>query len=488
MTQKNTLTLFSALTILSIPSCTEEKKTDQTPNFIFILVDDLGWTDLGVYGSSFYETENLDKLASKGVRFTDAYSSCPVSSPTRASIMTGKYPTRLNITDWIPGNDPKDRKLVGPVDNHMLPLEEITIAEALKDKGYSTFFAGKWHLGDKGFFPEDQGFDINMGGHHKGQPPGGYYSPYKNPKLEDGPEGEYLTDRLTNESIKFLEENQDKPFFLYLSFYTVHTPIQANLEYVETFRKKKLNLGENGKPKLESEHNGSTLTNQMNADYASMVYAMDKNVGRIINYIELNGLSDNTYIIFTSDNGGLSTVRKNRTAPTSVRPLRAGKGWCYEGGIRVPLIITGPGIVPDRVSDQQVISTDFYPTILELAGLPMLEDQHKDGISLVPLLKENKKIEREAIFWHYPHYHGSEWTPGAAIRSGDWKLIEFYDLETTELYNLADDIGEKHDLSETFPDKRDELKTLLRKMQKETGALLPEKNSNFIPTNEQNSL
>ncbi|MCK4920513.1 MAG: sulfatase [Bacteroidales bacterium] len=487
MIQKNALTLFSAVTILSLPSCTKEKKNDQAPNFIFILVDDLGWTDLGEYGSSFYETENLDQLATQGVRFTDAYASCPVSSPTRASIMTGKYPTRLNITDWIPGNDPKNRKLIGPVDDHMLPLEEITIAEALKENGYTTFFAGKWHLGDTGFFPEDQGFDINLGGHHKGSPPGGYYTPYKNPKLEDGPEGEYLTDRLTSESITFIEENQDNPFFIYLSFYTVHTPIQANLEYVDYFRKKRLNLGENGKPMLESEHTGNTLTNQMNEEYASMVYAMDKNVGRIISYLEQNGLSDNTYIIFTSDNGGLSTVRKNRTAPTSVRPLRAGKGWCYEGGIRVPLIITGPGIMSGRVSNQQVISTDYYPTILELAGLPMLKNQHKDGISLVPLLKENKKIEREAIFWHYPHYHSSQWTPGAAIRSGDWKLIEFYDLETTELYNLADDIGEKHDLSETFPDKRDELKTLLLKMQNETGATLPDKNSELSPINEQKS-
>ncbi|MCD4769051.1 MAG: sulfatase, partial [Bacteroidales bacterium] len=449
---RNIALILSAFSLFAVPSCNNSNTVNKKPNFIFILVDDLGWTDLGSYGTSFYETPNLDKLATNGVRFTDAYASCPVCSPTRASIMTGKYPTRLNITDWIPGSDPKNRKLLGTTDNHYLPLEEITIAETLRNKGYKTFFAGKWHLGNVGFFPEDQGFDINLGGHHKGSPPGGYYTPYNNPKLDDGPEGEYLTDRLTDESIRFLETNGDNPFLLYLAFYTVHTPIQANLEYIDYFRNKNSDSGEDQKPIFVDEHNGRTVINQVNADYASMVYAMDKNVGRITDYLEQNGLSGNTYIIFTSDNGGLSTLhREGRVAPTSVKPLRAGKGWCYEGGIRVPLIISGPGIEPGRVTGQQVISTDYYPTMLDLAGMPLQPEHHIDGISIMPLLKENKIIDRDAIFWHFPHYHGSSWTPGAAIRSGEWKLIEFYDYEETELYNLADDPGEMNDLSETFP-------------------------------------
>jgi arylsulfatase A-like enzyme len=446
-------------------------RKETKPNFIFFLVDDLGWTDLGCYGSNFYETPNLDRLASDGMVFTDAYSSSPVCSPTRASIMTGKYPTRVNITDWIPGDDPKDRKLLGPEDNHQLALEEETIAEVLNKNGYKTFFAGKWHLGDTGYFPEDQGFDINMGGHHMGQPPGGYYSPYKNPKLEDGPEGEYLTDRLTDESLRFLQSLEGEPFFLYLAFYTVHTPIQACEKHISHFEEK-LNQGAgNNEPVLVNEHTGSTTINQVNAPYASMVCSMDENVGRIIDYLYESGLSDNTYIIFTSDNGGLSTLGRDRVAPTSVRPLRAGKGWCYEGGIRVPLIIAGPGIAPGS-SNIPVISTDFYPTILDLAGLPMMSQQHIDGISLFPLLAEEKAPAREAIFWHFPHYHGSRWTPGAAILKGNWKLIEFY--------HHNKDIGETTDLSEQYPEKTNELKVLLKKMQEDAGALFPVINTDFI--------
>lgn len=465
------IVLFAA----ALLSCSRK---ETKPNFVFILADDLGWTDLGCYGSTFHETPNLDRLASGGMVFTDAYTSSPVCSPTRASIMTGKHPARVNITDWIHGLDPKNRKLLGPEDKHHLALEEETIAETLKKNGYKTFFAGKWHLGDTGYFPEDQGFDINKGGHHMGQPPGGYYSPFKNPKLEDGPEGEYLTNRLTDESLSFLQSLEGEPFFLYLAFYTVHTPIQACEKHIDYFEEKKEELGEEGEPVLVDEHEASTTINQVNAPYASMVYSMDENVGRIIEYLEESGLSKNTYIIFTSDNGGLTTVARNRLAPTAVTPLRAGKGWCYEGGIRVPLIITGPGI-RNKTTDIPVISTDFYPTILDMAGLRSMPGQHTDGKSLFPLVTENKAPEREAIYWHYPHYHGSQWTPGAAIRKGDWKLIEFYHYDKTELYDLSEDIGETKDLSAEYPEKTAELKALLRKMQKETGALLPEKNPDF---------
>lgn len=451
----------------------------QPPNFVFILVDDLGWKDLGCYGSEFYETPNIDRLASKSMLFTDAYASCPVCSPTRASIMTGKYPSRLNITDWIPGQDPKNKKLLGPQDLNELPLEEVTIAETLQSNGYKTFFAGKWHLGDEGFFPEDQGFDINIGGHHKGSPPGGYYSPYKNPKLTDGPDGEYLTDRLTNESIEFIQENKDNPFFLYLSFYSVHTPIQASKKHIKKFQDKADQVfGEKGPEKIK-EHKGVTIAEQYNPAYASMVYAMDENVGRLLDKIDQLELADNTTIIFTSDNGGLSTLAKNRTAPTSVRPLRAGKGWGYEGGIRVPLIVKLPEGDSKGKSNVPVISNDFYPTILELAGLPLMPDQHRDGKSIVPLLSGTEGLDRDAIFWHYPHYHGSSWTPGAAIRSGDWKLVEFYDYNKTELYNLKEDLGETNDLSQKYPEQVKELKVKLKQMQRMTRAKFPVSNPDF---------
>ncbi len=255
------LALMIILLFICFLSCKKEKREkEKKPNVVFLLVDDLGWKDLSCYGSSFYESPNIDRLATMGVKFTNAYTPNPVSSPTRAAIMTGKYPSRVGITDWIPGDDPKNRKLRGPEDIHELPLEEVTVAEILKEEGYSTFFAGKWHLGDNEFLPTNQGFDINIGGAHFGSPPGGYYSPYNNPMLEDGPEGEYLTDRLTNESIKFIENNQNNPFYIHLSFYTVHTPIQANREYIEKFEKKKENLENNVCIKIKDK-GGYTVQN-----------------------------------------------------------------------------------------------------------------------------------------------------------------------------------------------------------------------------------
>lgn len=451
------------------------------PNFLFILVDDLGWTELGCYGSRLAETPNLDLLAESGIRFTDAYASCPVCSPTRASIMSGRHPARLNITDWIPGNNPRDRKLLGPEDRHELPLEEKTIAEALREQGYKTFFAGKWHLGSEGFFPEDQGFDTNIGGHHLGQPPGGYYSPYNNPRLDDGPEGEYLPDRLTDETIRFIDGSAGSPFLAFLSFYTVHTPIQASLRHIEKYEDKAAGVVPDG-PEYLPEHDGATKQFQDNPDFASMVEAMDENVGRLLDALEARGLDEETVVIFTSDNGGLSTLFPGRTAPTSNRPLRAGKGWCYEGGIRVPLIVRIPGIRRGGiVTDIPVTSMDFYPTILELAGLSLLPEQHLDGASLAPLLRDGSAPDREALFWHYPHYHGSAWTPGAAVRSGDWKLIEFYDKEKIELYNLKKDIGETADFSAGNPEKAMELLTLLHQWQEKTGALMPQPNPAFQP-------
>lgn len=467
--------LFAILLAIVLFSCSTEK---QQPNFVFILVDDLGWADVKCNNpSSFYDTPNIDKLAENGIRFTNAYSANPVCSPTRAAIMTGKHPNRVNITDWIPGDDPKNRPLLGPQDKNELALEEITIAEKLKEKGYITGFIGKWHLGDEGFFPENQGFDINIGGHEKGSPPGGYYSPYKNPKLTDGHEGEYLTDRLTDESIRFITENKENPFFLYLAFYTVHTPIQAAKKHIEKYELKRLQLGLDSIPH-KTEGEGYTKLVQEDAAYASMVAAMDENVGRIAEALKEQGLDKNTWIIFTSDNGGLSTLRR-KNAPTNNGPLRAGKGWCYEGGIRVPLVIAGPGVTEKgKVTEQPAVSMDFFTTILSLAGI---EHENNDGESLLPVLTENSRLNRDELFWHFPHYHGSGWKPGSALRKGDWKLVVHYEDNRTELFNLAEDPGETTDVSFENEAKTTEMKKILETRLTETNAKIPAQNENFLP-------
>ena len=473
MSKKN-LFLFLIISFF-IFSCSTEK---QQPNIVFILVDDLGWADVKCnFPESFYDTPNIDEMAKNGVRFTNAYAANPVCSPTRAALMTGKHPNRVDITDWIPGNNPKKRPLLGPQDRDNLALEETTIAEKLKENGYKTCFIGKWHLGDTGFFPENQGFDINIGGHHRGSPPGGYYSPYKNPKLTDGPEGEYLTDRLTTEGINFITENQKNPFFLYLAFYTVHTPIQASKKFIEEYRVKRESLKITEVP-YKKEGEGWTKLLQENAAFASMVASMDENVGRILQTLKEQGLDKNTWVIFTSDNGGLSTLYREN-APTSNGPLRAGKGWCYEGGIRVPLIIEGPGVVDrGRTTDELAVSMDYFTTILNITGV---EYSDNDGVNLLPLLTENKPIERDELFWHYPHYHGSAWTPGSALRKGDWKLVVFYEDNHTELYNLANDPGETTNLAEQSPGKVTELKKILDKKLANSGAKFPVANPDYIP-------
>ena len=454
-----------------------KKKT----NVVFILVDDLGWTDLGCYGSTFYETPNIDKFASQSITFTSAYVPNPVCSPTRASILTGKYPSRIGITDWIPGSDPRDRKFLGPKDFDRLSLGETTIAEALKVYNYKTFFAGKWHLGGKDYYPENQGFDINIGGHHRGSPPGGYYSPFNNPKLSDGEVGQYLTDRLTTESIQFLEKNKADPFLLYLSFYTVHTPIQPNKRHVLKFEEKRKKLKDSIPIKVK-EGAGYTVLNQSNADYASMVYSLDENIGRILNKLEELKLMENTLIIFTSDNGGLSTLQSQSwDGPTSVKPLRGGKGWIYEGGIRVPLIIKNPGSKKGLKIDTPVISMDFYPTILDVLQLELKPEQHMDGISLKPLLENQEKNIHDILFWDYPHYHGSGWTPGSAVRKGEWKLIYFYEEDRYELYNIRHDTAELYDMSDKYPEKIEELKSILKKMKEDTNAKEPTLNLDWIP-------
>lgn len=426
-------------------------------NFIFILVDDMGWTDLSCFGSQFYETPNIDRLAGQGVKFTQAYSACTVCSPTRAAVMTGKYPARLHITDWIAGHKRPYAKLSVPDWTMYLPHAEITMAEALKPLGYSTVSIGKWHLGGPEYYPDKQGFDQNIGGTDRGQPPS-YFAPYKIATLPEGPDGEFLTDREGAEACKFLEQNRDKPFYLYLPHYAVHTPIMAKKEVIAKYQQKV-------KP-------GQA---QNNATYAGLVESVDDSVGRILNKLEELNLADRTVIFFTSDNGGLLRITDNA-------PLRAGKGSAYEGGVRVPLIVKWPGVTqPGTINETPVISVDFYPTILEIAGTTPKPGQIIDGESLVPLLRQTGGLKRTALYWHYPHYHPGGATPYSAVRDGDYRLVEFFEDNRLELYNLKEDAGEKNELAQKEPAKVAALRAQLEAWRKAVGAQLPTANPNYDP-------
>ena len=444
------------------------------PNFVFILIDDWGWTDLACYGSSFYETPSMDKLAREGIRFTDAYATCPVCSPTRASILTGKYPPTLQFTDWIPGFSPKPHHKMLPAPTlKNLPLEEITIAETLKPAGYVSASIGKWHLGARPYYPEHQGFDLNIGGTESGMPTSHFFPRWNNNPPIEGRDGEYLTDRLTLEAENFIEKNKERPFFLYLSHYAVHIPIEAKAEMIS---------------KYQAKSKAGDL--QSNSVYAAMIESVDESVGRILKKLRDTGLEDRTVVILTSDNGGLYTEEPIHGMAMSNHPLRAGKGYLYEGGIRVPLIIRMPQILSGSVCSTPVSSVDFFPTILELAG--MYDEGRHDGESLSPLLRGEDRLKREAIFWHYPHYCIQEnpapmmsntgiigGRPGGVIRRGDYKLIEFYEDMRVELYNLREDIGERNNLAESKPKLADELRELLSEWRKNCGALMPEPNPNY---------
>ncbi|MCU0914128.1 MAG: sulfatase-like hydrolase/transferase [Planctomycetes bacterium] len=466
------------------------KKPRGRPNFVFFLVDDLGRQDLGCYGSTFYETPNLDRLAAQGMRFTSAYAACPVCSPTRASIMTGKYPARIRLTNYIAGARPG--KLLSAEYFHYMKLEEVTLAEALKEAGYRTNFVGKWHLGNEPYYPEKQGFDVNVGGCDAGAPPT-YFYPYTRgnrsiPGLEQGQPGEYLTDRLADESRKLIEQSKDQPFLLYLSFYAVHIPLQAKKELVEKYTAKAKQLGLEDKPHFATDEQWpktaagdakwrATLRTRILQDhavYSAMMESLDQAVGRVLNKLDELGLADNTIVFFMSDNGGLATAEGQ---PTCNLPLRAGKGWLYEGGIREPMIIKWPGMVkPGSTCDEPVTSTDFYPTMLEMAGLPLKPGQHVDGQSMVPLLKGTGGLQRKAIYWHYPHYSNQGGGPGGAVRMGDFKLIESYEDNRVELYNLRADLGEQHDLAAEMPEKAAELRRMLQQWRRVVDAVMPEPN------------
>ena len=453
----------------------------ERPNFLFILVDDLGWADIGVNGSTFYETPSIDGLASRGMRFTDGYVASPMCSPTRASIMTGKHPARLHLTNWIGAPQPEEYKwntiLRSAPYEEALPLKEVTLAETLQRAGYETVIFGKWHLGkDEAYWPENQGFETNIGACAWGAPIGGkmYFSPYGNPRLGDGPDGEHLPDRLAKETIKFLKRDHDRPFFAYLSFYSVHSPWIARPDLREKYQKK-------DKPADEwrQERFIKFKKKQNNPVFAAMIESMDLAVGDVLAALGSTGLDKNTVVFFLSDNGGASEV-------TSNAPLRAGKCFLFEGGIRVPLIVSWPEHVEaGSVSQVPVTSTDFYPTILELAGVPLVPDQHLDGNSFAGLLKGYSSLEREDLFWHYPHYEGG-WEPSSAIRSGDWKLIEYYEESRVGLYNLKNDIGEHHDLADVHPERVQSMRKKLHHWRKEVGANRPSPNLNFDPFKTQN--
>ncbi|MBC8351554.1 MAG: sulfatase [Planctomycetes bacterium] len=470
---------ISTLTVLAFASlCLASEAIEaKPPNFVFILVDDLGYMDIGANNAdTFYETPNVDRLASEGMRFTNGYAANPVCSPTRYSIMTGKYPSRVDATNFFSGA--RAGRFRPAVLHDRMPLEEVTIAEALKAQGYATQFAGKWHLGpNEDFWPEKQGFDFNRGGFSRGGPYGGkkYFSPYGNPRLSDGPDGEHLPDRLATETTNFIEAHKDQPFFAYLAFYSVHTPLIGRPDLVEKYKAKAERLGLIGKPEfapeeqvLPVEQKRQVRTLQKHAVYAAMVEAMDQAVGKVLAKLKELKLDDSTVVCFTSDNGGLST---SEGSPTSNLPLRGGKGWLYEGGIREPFVIKWPGTTKaNSRCDVPVVSTDFYPTMLEMADLPAKPDQHQDGLSLAPLLKQNGRIERDAIYWHYPHYANQGGFPGGAIRVGDFKLLERYEDGRVHLYNLKDDIGERNDLAAMMPDRVDQMRKSLHTWYKDVDA------------------
>jgi arylsulfatase A-like enzyme len=478
------LSLLVALSLTAL-GCQEASDSGPSarPNVLFILADDLGYMDVGAYNpDTFYETPHLDSLAQRSMLFTDGYAANPVCSPTRFSIMTGQHPSRQNHTDWFCGQ--RTERFNHAEYDCAMDTSQVTIAEAFREAGYDTWFGGKWHLGpDSTHWPERQGFDINKGGWRAGSPSayggGGFFSPYNNPRLEDGPEGEYLPFRLAAEAEAFIAQDREAPFFAFLSLYEVHNPRQAPDSLVEKYRQKRAELGldpdtfqpsefeeieqvwPDEEPRLERVVQGRPV-------YAAMVEAMDIAIGRVLAALQENGLEENTVVVFTSDNGGLSTSEGRNT---SNRPLRGGKGWVYEGGIREPLLVRWPGVTPEGATTSvPAISTDFYPTLLEIAGLPTRLEQHRDGVSLVPVLEGDTALDREALFWHYPHYSNQGGFPGGAIRMGPWKLIENYEDGSVQLFNLEADLGEQQDRAADEPERVERMRERLHAWYQEVDA------------------
>ncbi len=461
------------------------------PNVVFILVDDMGAKDLSCTGSQYYETPNIDKIAQQGTVFTQGYAASRVCSPSRASIMTGQFTARHGITDWIGARSGEEwrkanrfDKLLPAAYQHNLPHEDTALPEAMKAAGYKTFFAGKWHLGGDGSFPEDHGFDINVGGWHVGSPIGGYYSPWDNPRLENRQKGENLTMRLANETADFIRQHKDSTFFAYLSFYAVHGPIQTTEEKWTKYRDKaeKMGIAEAG---YKMERVLPIRQVQDNPIYAGLVETTDDAVGVVLNTLEELGLDDNTIVIFTSDNGGVASGDAFSTANL---PLRGGKGYQWEGGIREPYFIKAPGLSkPGSTVDTPVTGADFYPTILDLVGAPLRPDQHVDGVSLKPLL-ENKTIADRPLYWHYPHYGNQGGNPSSIIREKDWKLIHYWEDGTAELYNLAEDESEQYDIADKHPEVVARLSEKLHNWLTEVGANKPAPDPQYDPAKQKQRL
>lgn len=459
-----TLTLF-ALLLSAMPAVAADSA--QLPNIVLILIDDLGCTDLHCSGSRFYETPGVDRLAAEGMRFTHAYSACTVCSPTRAALLTGRYPARLHVTDWIAGHERPYARLRVPDWTKHLPLEEVTLAEMLGAAGYATALIGKWHLGGEGYEPTRQGFEMAVAGDHRGQPPS-YFSPYNIPSLPDGPRGEYLTDRLTDEAVKFIESHRQQPFFLYLPHYAVHTPIQPRADLKQHYDKK-LGYTAGGDQPARKPTRGV----QDHPGYAALVDSMSRSVDRVLHTLDETGLAPRTLVIFTSDNGGLLDVTGNQ-------PARAGKGSAYEGGVRVPLIVRWPSVVPPGTSSAAAVMTiDLLPTILSAAGLTA--PVPVDGVDVLPILKRQTTSLDRPLYWHYPHYHPGGATPYGAVRQGDYRLVEFYEDQRSELYNLKDDESEERDLANAEPERAAQLRKQLAAWREAVGAQLPTVNPNYDP-------
>ena len=466
----------SILFILSGNSLAEE------PNVVVFLVDDLGYMDIGANNPNcFYDTPNIDRLSDSGMRFTDGYAANPVCSPTRYSLMTGKYPTRVQATNFFSGKRAGSFNPAPLVDE--MAAEEITIAEALKTKGYATFFAGKWHLGNtEELYPQGQGFDINIGGWAKGGPYTGkkYFAPFENPQMEvESPEGEHLPARLARDTAEFIEANKDQPFLAYLSFYSVHTPLQGRADLVEKYRARAAKIeGEEfaGEEQIFGDKERQVRILQKHAVYAAMVEAMDEAVGTVLDQLDASGVTDNTIVVFTSDNGGLST---SEGSPTSNLPLRGGKGWVYEGGIREPWIIRYPGVTKaGSVSEELICSIDLFPTVAAAAGIEI--DHLVDGIDLTSALR-GEKLGRQSLYWHYPHYSNQGGIPGGAIREGKYKLFERYEDGRAHLYDLKNDIGEKKDLASEKPELVQEMRKRLHQWYEEVDAQFLQEKEGKMP-------
>lgn len=493
--KKNTVYLLFILVGMTALDACKNPGTPEQPNILFVLADDFGRHDMSSMGSSYYETPHLDRIASRSMVFTQGYASCQVCSPSRASIMSGRNPARHGITDYIGAPSGEDWRRMNrhtillPAEyEHRLDTGYVTLPEALKEAGYTTFFAGKWHLGPEGSWPTDHGFDYNVGGWDAGSPQGGFFDPYKNPNLENREPGENLSLRLARETAAFIERHDsledDMPFFAYLSFYAVHSPIQTTQERWQKYRDKADDIGIDPAG-FEMGKYLPIRQVQDNPVYAGLVEQMDDAVGIVMEAIDRLGLEDNTIVVFTSDNGG---VAAGDAFATSNKPLRAGKGYQFEGGIREPYLISVPGMDHrGTICDVPVTGTDFYPTLLELAGLDLREDEHVDGVSLVPLL-QGKEIAGRSLIWHYPHYGNQGGEPSSIIRRDEWKLIHYYEDGQDALYNLREDESETTDLAAVHPEIVRTLHAELFDFLEETGARFPVRDPRYDPEKEKTHL